>query len=112
MNKNPILATDSYKFSQWFQYPEGATEIFEYIESRGGRFAETVFFGLQPHLNLLANRITKEQVERANRFVDQHIGPGVFNRAGWDYIVDKLAGKLPIRIKAVPEGIVVPVKNA
>ena len=30
---------------------------------------------------------------------------------GWKYIVEKHKGRLPIRIKAVPEGTVVPCKN-
>jgi nicotinamide phosphoribosyltransferase len=110
-NKNVILATDSYKFSQYAQYPEGSEEIFEYLESRGGRFPETLFIGLQPLLSLFAERITQAHVEAADRFVSQHIGPNVFYRKGWEYIVNKLDGKLPIRIRAVPEGTVVPVHN-
>lgn len=31
--------------------------------------------------------------------------------AGWQYILDKHDGMLPIRIKAVPEGTVLPQKN-
>jgi len=30
---------------------------------------------------------------------------------GWQYILEKHQGKLPLRIRAVPEGSVVPVKN-
>ncbi len=30
---------------------------------------------------------------------------------GWEYIVEKHGGKLPVRIKAVPEGTVLPYKN-
>ena len=30
---------------------------------------------------------------------------------GWKYILEKHGGKLPLRIRAVPEGSVVPVKN-
>jgi len=41
-----IARTDSYKFSQWMQYPKGTTHISSYIESRGGE-PESVFFGLQ-----------------------------------------------------------------
>lgn len=106
-----ILKTDSYKFGQWPQYPDNATEIFEHMLSRGGRFAETLFFGLQPHLGVLAIPVTQADVDAAERFVGQHIGPGVFNKAGWQYIVDKHAGRLPVRIRAVPEGTVVPTKN-
>ena len=44
---NPILNTDSYKASHYLQYPPGASAMFSYIESRGGRYDCTLFFGLQ-----------------------------------------------------------------
>ena len=38
--------------------------------------------------------------------------PGVnFARERWDYIVNELDGKLPLEIKAAPEGSVIPVNN-
>merc|ERR1719487_855407 len=41
-----------------------------------------------------------------------HFGPGSsFPRDKWMYIVEKHGGKLPISIKAVPEGTVVTYKN-
>lgn len=43
---NPLMNADSYKVGQWLQYPEGATAMFSYIESRGGVYDRTVFFGL------------------------------------------------------------------
>ena len=45
--KNIILNTDSYKVSMFKQYPAGTTGVYSYIESRGGRYDRTVFFGLQ-----------------------------------------------------------------
>jgi len=33
------------------------------------------------------------------------------SHTGWLYIVEKHNGRLPIRIKAIPEGTVVPYKN-
>ncbi len=44
---NLILLTDSYKISHHKQYPPGLTKIKAYFESRGGKFPNTVFFGLQ-----------------------------------------------------------------
>jgi nicotinamide phosphoribosyltransferase len=44
MRSNLILRTDSYKSSQWKQYPKGSEELFSYFESRGGVYPETVFF--------------------------------------------------------------------
>ena len=43
MNKNLILATDSYKQSHFKQYPEKMTYMHDYIESRGGMYGYTKF---------------------------------------------------------------------
>ena len=48
--KNLLLNSDSYKYSQPFQYPKGTESVYSYIESRGGKWDETVFFGLQMFL--------------------------------------------------------------
>ena len=44
---NPILNTDSYKLTHWWQYPPGTRHIYSYLESRGGMFDETMFAMLQ-----------------------------------------------------------------
>ena len=44
---NLIMDTDSYKSSHFLQYPPHTEGMFSYIESRGGRFPQTLFFGLQ-----------------------------------------------------------------
>ena len=45
--ENIILATDSYKVSHYKQYPPGTEYVYSYFESRGGKFDEICFFGLQ-----------------------------------------------------------------
>ena len=108
--KNIILNSDSYKYSQFNQYPEGTEYIYSYIESRGGKYDETVFFGLQAFIQeYLLERVTYEMIDEAEAIILAHGEP--FNREGWEYIVEKHDGILPIEIKAVPEGTVVPVKN-
>lgn len=110
LSKNIILNTDSYKVSMFKQYPAGTTGVFSYIESRGGRYNETVFFGLQAFIKeYLCEPITQEDIDIADELLTGHGEP--FNRAGWQYILDKHAGFLPVIIRAVPEGTVVPVKN-
>ena len=37
------------------QYPPGTELVYSYFESRGGKFSETVFFGLQYILKVLMN---------------------------------------------------------
>jgi nicotinamide phosphoribosyltransferase len=108
--KNIILNTDSYKVSMFKQYPAGTTGVYSYIESRGGRYDRTVFFGLQAFIKeYLLEPITQTDIEIADELLTAHGEP--FNRAGWQYILDKHMGYLPVVIRAVPEGTVVPVKN-
>lgn len=107
---NIILNTDSYKYSQYCQYPSGTDRVFSYIESRGGKYPETVFFGLQMFLKqYLAKPITREDIDEAEEVVNLHGIP--FYREGWEYILDAHGGFLPVHIKAIPEGSVIPVKN-
>jgi nicotinamide phosphoribosyltransferase len=110
INKTIITNTDSYKFSQYNQYPEGTTNVYSYVESRGGVWKQTVFFGLQMFLKeYLCNPITKEDIDLGELIATAHGVP--FNREGWEYILREHNGYLPVRIKAVPEGFVIPVKN-
>ncbi|KAF1009423.1 MAG: hypothetical protein GAK28_00060 [Luteibacter sp.] len=109
--QNLILNTDSYKASHWLQYPPGTDRTFFYVESRGGVYDKTVFFGLQAILKeWLATPVTHANVDEARDFFAAHGEP--FNEAGWRRIVDVHGGRLPMRIRAVPEGMVVPTHQA
>ena len=87
------------------------------MESRGGKFSETLFYGLQILLKqyLEGIAITKEEVDEAYEYLGTKHGvfgrDDVFDRTKFDYIVEMYDGKLPISIKAVPEGTVVGTKN-
>ena len=108
--KSPILNTDSYKVGMNLMYPPGTTGVYSYIESRGGRYDRTVVFGLQAFIKeYLLEPITQSDIDIADEILTAHGEP--FNRAGWQYILDKHAGYLPVVIRAVPEGTVVPVRN-
>lgn len=108
-----IPKSDSYKFTHAPQYPKGTTKVGSYLESRGGLFDNTVFYGLQYILkkHIAGIVVTKDDVEKAKVLIDRHIGPGLFNYDGWMRIVNVHGGKLPISIKAVPEGTPVGVSN-
>jgi len=109
--ENLLLNTDSYKASHWLQYPSGTDAAFFYIESRGGLYDRTVFFGLQAILKeYLAKPVTHADIDEARDLFAAHGEP--FNEAGWRDIVDRLGGHLPLRIRAVPEGMVVPTHQA
>lgn len=108
--KNILLNTDSYKVSMFKQYPAGTTGVYSYIESRGGRYDETVMFGLQAFIKeYLLEPITQADIDIADEILTAHGEP--FNREGWEYILSAHGGFLPVVIRAVPEGTVVPVKN-
>lgn len=107
---NIILNVDSYKLSMPVQYPPGTTNVFSYIESRGGGHGYTVFFGLQAFIReYLSTPVTMEHINFADLFLKQHGVP--FNRAGWEYIVNVHGGRLPVIIRAAKEGSVIPTKN-
>ncbi len=109
---NLILMTDSYKVSHAKQYPPGTEQIHSYFESRGGEFPETVFFGLQRFLKkYLEKGICQKDIDEAEVYYNKHLGPGAFNKEGWQYILDKHNGKLPVSIKAVLEGSIIPNSN-
>jgi nicotinamide phosphoribosyltransferase len=109
MRHNLILDVDSYKLSHFNQYPPEASGLFSYIEARAER-GETVFFGLQYYLKeYLSKPITREDIEEAAAFAQAHGEP--FNREGWEYILTAYYGYIPVTIRAVPEGTVVPNQN-
>ncbi|XP_062515041.1 nicotinamide phosphoribosyltransferase-like [Corticium candelabrum] len=110
---NILLTTDSYKITHHMQYPPGTTTVYSYFESRGGKFPSTVFYGLQYIIKrwLVGQVVTREKIAEAKEYYNSHFRDDVFNEAGWLYILEKHGGCLPIRIKAVPEGMVVPYRN-
>ena len=114
-NTNICLQTDSYKLNHWNQYPKGTQAVYSYFESRkGALFPYTVFFGLQYIIKkyLIGQVVTREKIEQASLLAKAHFGDEKrFNRVGWEYILDTHKGVLPLRIKAVPEGSVIPTNN-
>lgn len=115
MNKNIIFRTDSYKLNHWNQAPAGTTRNLAYLESRpGALFPYVVWVGLQAILKeKLAGRVvTRKAIEEAALLCQAHFGNDKsFNRKMWERILRKHKGRLPVRIKAVKEGSVIPTGN-
>lgn len=139
---NPALDADSYKVSMPWQYPANTTRIHTYVEARGSiskpsdaiiaslanymspemvkvfvaentyqPFDRTVMFGLQYiAIKYLGTKITATMVKKARQQWTDHGMP--FNYDGWMRIVTDFDGYLPLRVRAVPEGTVVPLRNA
>ena len=113
--KNVILQSDSYKMGHWMQNPDGTQFVQSYGESRGSisGYEKIVFFGLQYAMKeYWSRKITRADVLKAKVIIDAHLGAGIFNYKGWMRIVNKHKGMLPIRVRAVKEGSVLPTRTA
>lgn len=111
---NICWLSDSYKYTQYLQYPKDTRSVHSYFESRlGAMFPQTTFFGLQYLLKeyLVGPVVTKEKIDEAEYLFQRHFGNRIFNRAGWENIVNKYGGHLPIRVRAVAEGRSVDTSN-
>jgi len=117
---NIILLTDSYKVTHHLQYPPSTEIVYSYFECRGGLYDEVCFFGLQYFLKryLVGQVVTRAKIDEAEVYFRQHFShpiwgyqESLFNKAGWEHILEQHEGRLPIAIKAVPEGTVLPWKN-
>lgn len=111
---NIILLTDSYKPTHYNAYSRDLQQVHSYLESRGGKFDSTVLFGLQFVLKkyLVGQVVTQEKIECASEVFKKHYGSDkIFNREGWEYILHKHGGKLPLLIRAAPEGSLIPTHN-
>ncbi|WP_341367961.1 nicotinate phosphoribosyltransferase [Yoonia sp. BS5-3] len=107
---NLIFDTDSYKLSHFSQYPEGTEYVSSYVEPRRawGEIDQVLFFGLQIELAKLAGQaVTQAMLDEAVPFLKAH-GFDLFIE-GWQYIIDRYDGRLPVLIEALPEGTLAPV---
>lgn len=112
MNSNILLCTDVYKMCHMVLYPEGTTKVYSYLTTRSDKkIPYTVFYGLQYYIkHYLANPVTKANVDEFLEYHNMIVGPAPQG------VVDKLnalaeLGYLPLEIKAVPEGTVMPTKH-
>jgi len=120
MKCNPMLLTDFYKISHRIMSENGIEKTYSTFTPRGSRIDdidEVVFFGLQGFIkeylieyfnDNFFNRNKEEVVAEYKRIIKYTLGD---NCADIEHI-EKLhdLGYLPIRIRAVKEGTVIPVK--
>jgi nicotinamide phosphoribosyltransferase len=108
-----LILTDGYKYSHPPLYPDGMTNMMSYFEARkGADFPFIIFFGLQYQLlrYLKGTVITKENSKYIKALLADYFGNDkIYQEELVDYIIEHHDGKLPIRIKALPEGSVVPI---
>ena len=100
-----ICRSDSYKFGHADAYAPGITGISAYASARVSPKEEIVPFGMQLLLKkYLTQRITSEHIDQAEQFSLKHFGRVIFARQDWQRVVDVYDGRLPLIIRAVPEG--------
>lgn len=106
--------TDSYKFSHHKQRPPDTTRTHFYLSARKAQptwGSEVVFFGLQYFIKqyLVGAAVdANHELEKSRMLVNAHLGGQHFNLDGWQHINERHEGRLPVSIRAVPEGTVVP----
>lgn len=118
MTSNLILSVDSYKASHFKAFVPGARRMHYYIEARrreglgiGLGRELMVAFGLQAFIRqYLLKPFGLAQIEEARAFFADHGLP--FHEEGWKYIRFRHGGYLPLTIRGVPEGTVLPAGNA
>ena len=117
---NPLLYTDGYKVDHRRQYPDNTTLVYSNWTPRKSRIEgvnEVVFFGLQYFIKKYViqefnqnffqqpkEQILKKYASRINNYLGE-------NKVGVEHIgaLHDL-GFLPIVIKALPEGVSVPIR--
>jgi nicotinamide phosphoribosyltransferase len=85
---NFVLMADAYKYSHHKLYMPGTSHIYSYLESRGGMFNETVFFGLQYFLKeyLEGQAFNQQDLDAAEPFLKQVFGrDDVFDKSKFQY---------------------------
>lgn len=114
--QNIIWTLDSYKDLHDQMLPHGTEQAYAYLQPRvGAQYPYVVVFGAQATIAkwLQGVVITKALIDEIEPVMHDHFkyNGRVWSRAKWDYIVDNFGGKLPIRIKGLPEGTVIPIDN-
>jgi nicotinamide phosphoribosyltransferase len=120
MKTSPILLKDGYKVGHKFQYPEGTTLVYSNLTPRKSRVEGSehiVFFGLQYFVKEYLMRqfddnffkMPKEEALRLyKRRIDNYLGADAI---AYNHIAELHdLGYLPLEIKALPEGALVPMK--
>lgn len=113
-----ILYSDSYKQCHPRMYPKGTTKLVSYWVPRRSMFGENdtmIFFGLQPFIKeylieLFNNsffNISKDYVRRSySEIIERHLG---LENVEIDRVMAlHELGYLPLKMRALPEGTIVP----
>lgn len=111
--ENIFLATDVYKMGHMEQYPKGTTKVYSYLTTRSGKVMdEVMFYGLQYYIKKYLTVVpTQAMVDEFLEYRKNILGieASADIKAKLNGLVQ--LGYIPLEIKAVEEGTVLPVKN-
>lgn len=120
MKTLPLLLKDGYKVGHKFQYPDGTTLVYANLTPRKSRDEQVdtvLFFGLQYFIKeYLLNQFDEQFFKRPKAEVLAAYKKRIDNYLGKDSIaydhIEALhnLGYLPLEIKALPEGSLVPMR--
>ncbi len=109
-----VCDTDGYKLGMIPQYKKGADMMVSYFEARGGIRDRVLNFGAQMIAKeYFLQRLTQKQADAMIKWSRKFLNNNVTDdlKIALDEVINKLDGRLPIRIRNAPEGLMIPVKN-
>lgn len=117
---NPLLLTDGYKTGHHLQYPKNTTLVYSNFTPRSNRYApagcdHVVSFGQQMVMKQIHEAFQNEFFSKSKQGVCGEMKRELSIYLGTDYDVSHFEalhdlGYLPIRVKAIKEGTLVPMK--
>jgi nicotinamide phosphoribosyltransferase len=117
---NPLFLTDGYKTGHHQQYPKGTTKVYSNFTPRSNKYApngcdKVVSFGQQMVMKQIHETFQRDFFNRPKDEVCQEMRTELSMYLGTDYDVSHFEalhdlGYLPIAVKALPEGTLVPIK--
>ncbi len=117
---NPLLLTDGYKTGHHQQYPKGTTLVYSNFTPRSNKYApkgcdKVVSFGQQMIMKQIHEAFQREFFSKPKEEVCGEMKRELSLYLGTDYDVSHFEalhdlGYLPINVKAIEEGTLVPIK--
>jgi len=117
---NPLLLTDGYKTGHHQQYPKGTSLVYSNFTPRSNKYAPTgcdkvMSFGQQMVMKQIHDSFQKDFFDQPKETVCNEIKTELSMYLNTDYDVTHFEelhdlGYLPIKVKALPEGTLVPIR--
>ncbi|MCF6318528.1 MAG: nicotinamide phosphoribosyltransferase domain-containing protein, partial [Proteobacteria bacterium] len=100
--EHPIFSADSYKFSHFMSLNNDVEAIYSHYLNRGDGTKKVMFVGLNDIIvEFLSKPLTQEHLYLVRDYCKNHGIP--FNTKGYNKVVSRYNGLLPLKISAVPE---------